>query len=274
MHSCPQSRRAFTRADLLAVLVVLTLLAGVSRPVWGNADGTRSLLCMDNLRQLSAAWLMFADDEEGRFVGNTHGSASPPLRYNTWAVGRLDWSGSRDNTNTVYLTDPRYAHLWIYLPGDTSVYKCPADDYVSRETARFGMVQRVRTYSMNSYVGDGDVIPALVEPGYSFYRRQGDFRGLPPSDVFVFGEEHPDSLNDPIFLAPKYSEWTWVDFPGSFHLGAGTFNFADGHVEQHAWATPETVAPVTFGGVRRNMVGIPADDPDMIWLRQHASEPY
>ena len=35
----------------------------------------------------------------------------------------------------------------------------------------------------------------------------------------------------------------WVDLPASYHNGAATFAFADGHAEVHRWVDPSTRPP-------------------------------
>lgn len=276
MNSCQRndSRSAFTRVDLLALLFVLGLLVVISRPVWANGGDVRGMHCRDNLRRLSAAWLMFADDHEGRFVGNVTGfyaSGPPPVPlYSPWVIGWLDWELRRDNTNTVYLTDPDHAHLAVYLGADASVYKCPADDYLSHIQGGAGWTQRVRSYSMNAYVGDGNASSGPVDVARVFYRSLGDFRGLRPADVFVLCEEHPDSINEGMFFEPNRSTRRWLDLPGSLHSRAGVFSFADGHVEQHQWVSPETVPPVKFTDTFK--VTASPGDPDIAWMWEHTTE--
>ena len=102
-----ESGAGFTRLDLLALLTTVALLATVIRPVLGNSRPNRSLVCMDNMRRLQAAWLLYAEDNEGRMAGNYHGGFQlgtlGPQR--PWASGWLDWTTISDNTNTLYLSD-------------------------------------------------------------------------------------------------------------------------------------------------------------------------
>ena len=61
-----------------------------------------------------------------------------------------------------------------------------------------------------------------------------------PSDTWVVGEEHPDSINDAA-MANKMAGNTGdpaaqiIDYPASFHGGAGVFALADGHCLSHKW---------------------------------------
>jgi prepilin-type processing-associated H-X9-DG protein len=89
-----------------------------------------------------------------------------------------------------------------------------------------------------------------------------------PVDTFVAVDEHPDSINDSIFmfnagqLPPNYS---WRDLPASYHNGAAGFSFADGHSEIHKWQSQATKRPVT----RQNFTGLAdPDSPDIAWMNE------
>jgi hypothetical protein len=265
--------RGFTRIELLVCLVTLGLLAAVSRPVWGNGGPSRSLLCMDNLRRLQAAWLLYTAETGGVLPGNYHGGFVPgtdaPER--PWATGWLDWTTSPDNTNTLYLTEARYASLAVYFDRDVTVYKCPADRYVSRSQSAQGWTERVRSYAMNCFLGTGNQITGPLNPAYRLYTKLDQFRRLTPGQVIVFLDEHPDSINDPLFWAPNNPQ-NWVDVPGSLHEGAAWLTFADGHLESHRWTNPKLLSPPSASDFIHN-IAVPTNDPDLVWFLEHASEP-
>jgi prepilin-type processing-associated H-X9-DG protein len=66
-----------------------------------------------------------------------------------------------------------------------------------------------------------------------------------PSGVFVFMEEHEQSIEDGYMRVqnPRYDAfhpWTnWWDMPSDRHNGIGTISFADGHVEPVKWRYPK-----------------------------------
>ena len=265
-----KSAAGFTRLELLVVVVALALLGGVLRPVWGNSGPTRSLVCMDNLRRLQAAWLLYAEDNQGWLPGNYHGGFVPNSsgREHPWATGWLDWSNHSENTNTVYLTDPRRACLAPFLGGDVSLYKCPADDYLSFTQVKAGWTSRARSYAMNCYLGEGNQPTGPFDSGYPIVRRLAEFGSLPPQQTFVFTEEHPESINDPLLFV-SMNEWRWTDLPGSFHDGSAWFTFADGHLERRSWENPRTVVPVRF--MSWTFTSVQPDDPDLTWVRAHTT---
>ena len=64
-----------------------------------------------------------------------------------------------------------------------------------------------------------------------------------PAEIFVFLDEHPDSISDGYGLA-KADEPEWLDLPGSHHNGAGSFSFADGHSESQKRLEPDAKQPL------------------------------
>jgi prepilin-type N-terminal cleavage/methylation domain-containing protein/prepilin-type processing-associated H-X9-DG protein len=63
-----RSRRAFTLIELLVVIAMIAILAALLFPVFAQArEKARQTSCLSNLRQLSAAMHMYADDSDGLF---------------------------------------------------------------------------------------------------------------------------------------------------------------------------------------------------------------
>ncbi len=97
---------------------------------------------------------------------------------------------------------------------------------------------------MNAMVGDVGQFTAggtnINNPDYvQFFK----ITQIPhPSEIFVFLDEHPDSIDDGYFINRAYS-WQWRDLPASYHNGAAAFSFADGHSTLHSWAVPSTIRP-------------------------------
>jgi len=260
--------RGFTRVELIVVLTTAALLVTVLRPVWAVPGGARTVVCLDNHRRLAAGWLVYAADHRGRLVPNLHGGAVQPGNAN-WALGWLDWTVSSNNTNAAYLVEARYAALAPYVGPIPSLFKCPADEYLSPTQRARGWTARVRSYAMNGNLGPGNS-KDLFGPGYAVYESLNDFRRLPPSQAFVFVEEHPDSINDPCFFV-NLGQAAWTDMPAAFHDGAAWFSFADGHVELRHWQSARTLLPVKVGPYSGPILTT-ASDPDYAWLKARTSE--
>lgn len=260
----------FTIVELTVVLAVVALMAATLLPVLaGSAPDTKSIRCRNNLKQLAAAWQMYAEDYSGTIVANFGGGyIPPPTSVAGWVTGWLDWSSSSDNTNLLYLTSTRYAAFGSYLNRATNVFKCPADTYISGVQRARGWTQRVRSYSLNVYVGDDGAIPGPRDPIYRQVKKLSEFRYPSIPEVLLFLDEHPDSINDPVFFAPHQT--TLPDYPANYHQGGAVVAMGDGRAEIRKWRGSLTVGSATSVGYQaHNNLDAPADDPDVAWLSYH-----
>jgi prepilin-type processing-associated H-X9-DG protein len=131
---------------------------------------------------------------------------------------------------------------------------------------------------MNGSVGEG----ALASPnkyfgalGYAnvhIIKKSTGFHTPGPSDVWLFLDEHPDSMDDCVFYTPNYTTGitSLCELPGCQHAGACGITFADGHSEIHKWKGKFANQPVTYvysAGIGAHPV--PSNDPDLVWLAQH-----
>ena len=91
-----------------------------------------------------------------------------------------------------------------------------------------------------------------------------------PSDLFVLCDEREDSINDGCFQVDPATPGALIDFPGAYHEGAGSFSFADGHVELHRWQDSRTVPLLVPGQLIPLNLNFPRD-PDVEWIQQHSS---
>ena len=161
----------FTLIELLVVIAIIAILAATLLPVLAKArTRAQATYCMNDLRQVLLAWKMYPDDDNGWFPPNEDNS------FGGWVRGDMDYSGSSDNTNILYLIDPRYAKLGPYTKS-YRVYKCPADQ--SRSLGRRGD-PRVRSISMSQAIGpdrnNTDRSPRgqwLPHPPFRVYIKEG-----------------------------------------------------------------------------------------------------
>jgi prepilin-type processing-associated H-X9-DG protein len=244
---------------LLVVIAVMGILAGLLLPALAKAKSrAQGIGCMNNLRQLSVAWSVYADENRDLLVHN-HGIDETRARRDNWVNNVLDWGAGDDNTNLTYLTSGKLAP---HLSQATGVFKCPSD----RSRAANG--PRIRSMSMNSLVGDPGVLTNRFNPDWVQFFKSSEV--VHPSQIFVFLDEHPDTINDGFFMN-RLHEYKWGNLPASYHNGAANLSFADGHLELHRWAVPDTVRPAIQGGVNG---GFPASPPtDFKWLKDHTSVP-
>jgi prepilin-type processing-associated H-X9-DG protein len=98
----------------------------------------------------------------------------------------------------------------------------------------------------------------------------------------VFLDEQGDSINDMLFMVNAgmaVNQEKWRDLPASYHNGAGSFSFADGHSEIHKWQVKGGVYP-TVQNVTKQPYGSPnppgpwttptlTANADIEWLEDH-----
>jgi len=250
--------RGFTLVELLVVIAIIAILASLLLPTLGRSKSkSEGTACANNIHQLSIAWSLYSEDNTDHFVNN-HGVAETFARRQTWANNVQDWLDGDDNTNIVYLTDGK---LGAYTSRVWRVFKCPSD----REPALNG--PRIRTISMNALVGEpGWTVTNAFNPTYKQFIKSGEVPN--PSGIFVFLDEHCDTINDGFFVN-RLDNYKWGNVPGSYHNGAVNLSFVDGHAESHRWVVGDTQRVSRQGAARG---GFPATPPtDFEWLKQRTS---
>jgi len=264
----------FTLIELLVVIAIIAILAAMLLPALSGAKvKAQGIQCMSNLKQLQLVFLMYPDDNADRLTSSGYTS---PVEPTAWVNGWLDFNGGNlDNTDPATLTDPRRAKFAAYLTG-VGVYKCAAD----RSTVTVGgkQVPRLRSMGMGQqWAGPGDWLDPAgfgVNGTSKKYRVYFKKAGIDvPAMRFVFLDEHPDSINAGGFanmMVPVPRNARIIDFPASYHNGAGGISFADGRAEIRKWRDPRTRPPVRYNNNLRLDVSSP-DNQDMIWLAERTS---
>ena len=233
---CASARRGgFTLIELLVVIAIIAILAALLLPALaGSKQKGQGIACLSNGRQLTLAWLTYASDFGDKFVYNKPSYATDT---NNWVGDVLDWSSNQENTNVALIKN---ALLGPYVAKNVGIYKCPAD------IVPCPVGPRVRSYSMNAFVGPQDAAGTPINPAWHQFLRVTDMRV--PAMLYVFLDEHPDSINDGWFVfcsaANPAETSAWSDLPGSSHGGACGFSFADGHSEIKKWHCGTTIRPV------------------------------
>jgi hypothetical protein len=255
--------------ELLVVIAIIAILASMLLPTLAKAKHkAQGIQCLNNLKQLQLVFLIYPDDNADRLTSSGY---KLPVEPTAWVNGWEDFSGTNpDNWDPGTLTDPARAKFATYLKG-VGVYRCPAD--LSMVKVGANLVPRLRSLSMGQqWAGPGD----WLDPGgfganvtskrYRVFFKKAEIDV--PSMRFVFLDEHPDSINAGGFanmMVETPSAARIIDFPASFHNGAGGISFSDGHAEIRKWVDARTRAPVHYNNNITLNVGSP-NNQDMIWL--------
>ena len=245
---------AFSVPDLLSMVGILSLLFLIQITGFAHNKGnSHRARCADNLRRLGLSWQMYADDNRSRLV------PSPFLDTNNWVAGWLDYSGNPKNTNLDLITQ---AKLFPYN-NSTDIYRCPDDlsTYLGQ-----GRIPRIRSYSMNSWLGEGATgwLPTGV-----FQIMTNRFQVRQPDQTFVFIDEHPDSINDGQLIVDMLHGGATamiIDYPASYHNLGANLGYADGGVRNHQWLDPRTTPLPSYINEQQLNVAFP-NDPDVAWLQ-------
>lgn len=225
----PGASWAFTVLELLVVIGVIALLAGLLLPALNRAQArAQGTVCANHLRQLQMSWQMYVDDHEGRMPENYADQGT-----GVWRSSLNAWTGPSSaphDPDDGMIRQGSFFRLGYIR--STAVFQCPSDDASVRERSGGSMdLPRSRSYSMNGSFGGREQEAQVV------YDREN--LGYSPAKVFVFIDEDEDSIDDGHFLVWPAPDERWVNLPADRHDGRGVLSFVDGHVEQWKWRAPK-----------------------------------
>jgi prepilin-type N-terminal cleavage/methylation domain-containing protein/prepilin-type processing-associated H-X9-DG protein len=259
-----RTQSAFTLIELLVVIAIIAILAAMILPALAKAKTkAQGIYCLNNEKELTLAWLQYADDNQNNLVPNHDGGVTDFAL--SWVPGWLDFvPNNTDNTNINFLMASKIAPY----TKSKSIYKCPADVYNCKEYGQ--QMARVRSVSMNGFIegnaykGEHDAYSSHWYQNYWSYQKMTDIRFPAPVNLWVFNDEHPDSINDGWEIMNPTDLNNWVDLPASYHNGACGFGFADGHAEIKKWLEGSTRVPVN---PNQQMNNYPAPNSrDIRWI--------
>jgi prepilin-type N-terminal cleavage/methylation domain-containing protein/prepilin-type processing-associated H-X9-DG protein len=238
---------AFTLIELLIVVVIIGVLAGLLLPALAGAkESARAAICKSNLHQLTLAALLYCQYNDDYF---------PPSSWDLNTRNLHRWHGVRDTTREPF--DFKRSPLYELLKGDR-VKACPSfAQYLTGFEAGCG------GYGYNDdYIGSGRGVPDDLSSGPA---RRAMLRD--PSNTVLFadaaflGGEGSGSLIEYSFITePLFEAWGKCPSTPSVHFrhrGYANVSWCDGHItsEPMGWSSNGFFPNFDFAGHHIGYIG-------------------
>jgi prepilin-type processing-associated H-X9-DG protein len=236
----------FTLTELFVVMVTVAILALLLLPALaGTKPNSQAFQCLENLRQLTLGWQMYAEDNNGRLTPNlelgeqpysaTDPNILPGGMWIQWCPGNMKSAVINQQTNLIM------AGLIYPYVKNANIYKCPADLSV----IRVGPLSfpKPRSYSMNCwlapYPGHDAKSIGQAPKMARIFRKDTDLTCPGPALTFVFIDENETSIDDGFFCGGPNDPGVagrWYNAPSTRHGNASGLSYADGHSEMKRWS--------------------------------------
>ena len=244
-----RKRHAFTLIELLVVVAIIAILMAILMPALNRAreQGKRTV-CHGNLKTLTLAWIMYADENDGRIVNGAGGINRNAVNISEIPWVGVGWGANWDNQNveTTGKTEEekkqaiRDGAMWPVV-NSYGVYKCPTGR--RNEFVTYAFVDAMNgLHRDGTFVSNGNYIKDVgVRVGRTvlWIKRRDEISSPTPAERMAYIDEGamtPDSF------ATHYQQMgPWWDDPPVRHGDGTTVSWADGHASHLKWSSTETI---------------------------------
>jgi prepilin-type processing-associated H-X9-DG protein len=249
-----RKQTGLTRIDAAVALACIALvLAQAAVLNAGGRERSKKEVCLANMRMLTAAWQMYANDNAGKIVnGGQPWSNNPtpkepywctPLppvpmtdEVGTFPITRFDWDITPAYSGVALPYAERVSllkrgALYGYVQ-NPDIYRCPEAD----KTAH-------RSYVMPTSMNAAWTFDPICFPSVKVAKSTGQI--VKPNEKIVFLEEK--TITPDAFMFPASVTCGLFDRLSITHDSGANFAFADGHAKYHRWECQSTITWASGG---------------------------
>ena len=225
--------RGFTLIELLVVIAIIAILMAILMPALNRVrEQGKRMVCLGNLKTMGLAWIMYADENDGKLVNGAIGFSNQDTGWGKH-IDELAWINRySDSDPAEQILGIEEGALWPYIK-DLEIYKCPTGKRLPPPSNQPQALTYAIMFSMNAV----NHTWTQGERG-AHVKNMSEITNPSPALRLVFIDEGQMTTDA---YAVWYRNETWFDCPPVRHGDGSTLSFADGHADHWKWKGTDTI---------------------------------